>query len=85
MYWLKSNCISQNMIQRYLSLPTLAAAKRFVFQALFFSDLWESPLINKNFISRFLFFPSRPHYILHIFTHMTAGHFGSLSLACLFC
>jgi hypothetical protein len=29
-YWLKTNAISQNMIQRYLSLPNLAAAKRFV-------------------------------------------------------
>lgn len=29
------------MIQRYLSLPNLAAAKRFVREA-----LWESPLIN---------------------------------------
>lgn len=28
MYWLKTNAISQNMIQRYLSLPNLAAAKR---------------------------------------------------------
>lgn len=27
-YWLKSNAVSQNMIQRYLSLPTLAAARR---------------------------------------------------------
>ncbi|XP_050100879.1 sodium-coupled monocarboxylate transporter 1 [Anopheles aquasalis] len=27
-YWLKTNAVSQNMIQRYLSLPTLNAAKR---------------------------------------------------------
>lgn len=27
-YWLKSNAVSQNMIQRYLSLPTLAAARQ---------------------------------------------------------
>lgn len=27
-YWLKSNAVSQNMIQRYLSLPTLASARR---------------------------------------------------------
>ncbi|KAL7018794.1 hypothetical protein ACKWTF_010909 [Chironomus riparius] len=27
-YWLKANAISQNMIQRYLSLPNLASAKR---------------------------------------------------------
>uniref|UniRef100_A0A1B0CA85 Sodium/solute symporter n=2 Tax=Lutzomyia longipalpis TaxID=7200 RepID=A0A1B0CA85_LUTLO len=27
-YWLKSNAISQNMIQRYLSLPTLSAARK---------------------------------------------------------
>ncbi|CRK86766.1 CLUMA_CG000598, isoform A [Clunio marinus] len=27
-YWLKTNAISQNMIQRYLSLPNLTAAKR---------------------------------------------------------
>lgn len=26
--WLKSNAVSQNMIQRYLALPTLADAKR---------------------------------------------------------
>lgn len=29
-YWLKTNAISQNMIQRYLSLPNLASARRFV-------------------------------------------------------
>lgn len=27
-YWLKSNAVSQNMIQRYLSLPTLGQARR---------------------------------------------------------
>ncbi|GAB0091668.1 sodium-coupled monocarboxylate transporter 1 [Sergentomyia squamirostris] len=27
-YWLKSNAVSQNMIQRYLSLPTLSAARK---------------------------------------------------------
>lgn len=27
-YWLKSNAVSQNMIQRYLSLPTLADARK---------------------------------------------------------
>lgn len=27
-YWLKSNAVSQNMIQRYLALPTLAHARR---------------------------------------------------------
>lgn len=27
--WLKSNAVSQNMIQRYLALPTLAHAKRY--------------------------------------------------------
>uniref|UniRef100_A0A1B0EY77 Sodium/solute symporter n=1 Tax=Phlebotomus papatasi TaxID=29031 RepID=A0A1B0EY77_PHLPP len=27
-YWLKSNAISQNMIQRYLSVPTLSAARK---------------------------------------------------------
>ncbi|XP_035777396.1 sodium-coupled monocarboxylate transporter 1-like [Anopheles albimanus] len=27
-YWLKTNAVSQNMIQRYLSLPTLTAAKK---------------------------------------------------------
>ncbi|XP_059618767.1 sodium-coupled monocarboxylate transporter 1-like [Phlebotomus argentipes] len=27
-YWLKSNAISQNMIQRYLSLPSLSAARK---------------------------------------------------------
>lgn len=26
--WLKSNAVSQNMIQRYLALPTLADARR---------------------------------------------------------
>lgn len=27
-FWLKSNAVSQNMIQRYLSLPTLASARK---------------------------------------------------------
>lgn len=35
MYWLKTNAISQNMIQRYLSLPNLAAAKRYVQHTVF--------------------------------------------------
>lgn len=75
MYWLKTNAISQNMIQRYLSLPNLAAAKRFVQKGSV--GVWESPLINNDFAS---YFSVR---VLHINT--LAEHFGSLSLACLFC
>ena len=30
-YWLKTNAVSQNMIQRYLSLPTLQSARRYFF------------------------------------------------------
>ncbi|XP_062555214.1 sodium-coupled monocarboxylate transporter 1 [Armigeres subalbatus] len=42
-YWLKTNAVSQNMIQRYLSLPTLKAAKHalwtFIFGTLFLLGL----------------------------------------------
>ncbi|XP_058129313.1 sodium-coupled monocarboxylate transporter 1-like [Anopheles ziemanni] len=34
-YWLKSNAVSQNMIQRYLSLPSLAAAKKALWTFIF--------------------------------------------------
>uniref|UniRef100_A0A182SGA4 Sodium/solute symporter n=1 Tax=Anopheles maculatus TaxID=74869 RepID=A0A182SGA4_9DIPT len=34
-YWLKTNAVSQNMIQRYLSLPTLAAAKKALWTFIF--------------------------------------------------
>uniref|UniRef100_A0A182K1U7 Sodium/solute symporter n=1 Tax=Anopheles christyi TaxID=43041 RepID=A0A182K1U7_9DIPT len=34
-YWLKTNAVSQNMIQRYLSLPTLADAKKALWTFIF--------------------------------------------------
>ena len=30
-HWLKSQAVSQNMIQRYLSLPTLASARKYTY------------------------------------------------------
>ncbi|XP_053661255.1 sodium-coupled monocarboxylate transporter 1 [Anopheles marshallii] len=34
-YWLKTNAVSQNMIQRYLSLPSMAAAKKALWTFIF--------------------------------------------------
>jgi len=61
-YWLKANAISQNMIQRYLSLPNLVAAKRyFTVQTVYLEDLTRYIMMRVVWMELLFFFKKEIH------------------------